>query len=239
VSPLGPSISLLLVEDETSLGTVLKERLGQEGYQVIWEISAEDALHFVKSQPVGMALIDIHLPGQDGFWLATQLRRSHPEVGVIFLTAYGSPDFRVRGFELGACDYIIKPFEFKELIIRLRHVRERVDFLTSNACAEIGLEDRVLHLDSYRVLHINDHRQVDLSQKECAVLKLLAQMRGRVVSRDQIIHYAWGPSEFPSTRTVDNFIVTIRKKIEKDPRHPRHLRSVRGAGYLLEWESFL
>ena len=225
---------LLVVEDDRNVGATLVERLQAAGYRVTLAESAERARQAWRAQPPQLVLLDVGLPDGNGFELAVELRAAVPQSALIFLTAHGNPDDRVRGLELGADDYLTKPFHFRELLLRIQNCLKRAQDL-----AELPGEMRgVVRIGRARVDFERFSAEADgathaLTHKECAVLRLLASRVGKAVSRDEILDRAWSADEFPTSRTVDNFIVRLRRLVEPDADEPRVIRSIRGVGYLL------
>lgn len=225
---------LLVVEDDRNVGATLVERLCAAGYRVTLAESAERARQAWRAQPPQLVLLDVGLPDGNGFDLAVELRAAVPQSALIFLTAHGNPDDRVRGLELGADDYLTKPFHFRELLLRIQNCLKRAQDL-----AELPGEMRgVVRIGRARVDFERFSAEADgathaLTHKECAVLRLLASRVGKAVSRDEILDRAWSADEFPTSRTVDNFIVRLRRLVEPDADEPRVIRSIRGVGYLL------
>ena len=228
---------ILLLEDELNLGSTLFERLGIEGFEPVWAKTLSEARTALKPGGFDLALLDVNLPDGSGFDIAKAIRVEHPRTAMVFLTAAGSPDDRVHGLELGAEDYIVKPFNTKELLLRIRNVLKRSRFVNEGKTQEtrtrIGRAE--VSFREYQ-LEISGTRHT-LSHKECTLLKLLYEKRGQVVSRDEILDLVWSEDEYPTPRTIDNFILKLRKFIEPDPENPSVIRSIRGVGYLLEKES--
>jgi DNA-binding response OmpR family regulator len=226
---------ILVVEDEVNVGRTLTERLAAESYQVTWARSASEALATPMEPAFDLALLDVGLPDQSGFELAARLRRRHPGTAIVFLTAFGTPEDRVRGLELGAEDYIVKPFNFKELNLRLQNALRRASLLSSaESRFDRPLQVGRARIDLRRMEARVDGETVSLTHKECAVLTLLLEKQGAVLARDEILDRAWAEDEFPTPRTVDNFILRLRRLIEPDIGDPRIIRSVRGVGYQLD-----
>jgi len=226
--------SLLMVEDETNLAETLSERLRSAGFKVLRAESMAAARRALAQARFDLALIDVGLPDGSGFELARTLRERAPATAIIFLTAHASAEDRVRGLELGADDYIGKPFNFRELLLRIHNCLKRAQDLAS-VPGEIRGQVRIGRalVDFERFSAIADGENRALTHKECAVLRLLAERVGKAVSRDEILDRAWSADEFPTSRTVDNFIVRLRKLVEFDAADPRVIRSIRGVGYLL------
>ncbi len=228
------SIRLLLVEDERNVAETLVERLTASGYQVRRADSVSSARRALTEVEVELALLDVGLPDGNGFELARFVREHAPRTAIIFLTAHATPEDRVRGLELGADDYIAKPFNFRELLLRIQNCLKRAQDLAS-VPGEMRGQVRIGRalVDFERIAATVEGHSVALTHKECAVLRLLAERVGKPVSRDEILDRAWSADEFPTSRTVDNFIVRLRKLIEIDAADPRVIRSIRGVGYLL------
>jgi two-component system, OmpR family, alkaline phosphatase synthesis response regulator PhoP len=231
---LNSGVQLLVVEDERNVGETLAERLGDAGFRVMLAPSAARARQAWRAQPPQLVLLDVGLPDGNGFELARELRAAVPQAAIIFLTAHGNPEERVRGLELGADDYLTKPFHFRELLLRIQNCLKRAQDL-----AELPGEMRgVVRIGRARVDFERFSAEVSgthhaLTHKECAVLRLLASRVGKAVSRDEILDKAWAADEFPTSRTVDNFIVRLRRLVEPDIDEPKVIRSIRGVGYLL------
>lgn len=226
---------ILVVEDEVNVGRTLTERLSAEGYATTWARSAGEALAASAEPPYALALLDVGLPDQSGFDLAATLRRRYPMTAIVFVTAFGTPEDRVRGLELGAEDYVVKPFNFKELNLRIQNALRRASLLaTADSRFEKPMQVGRARIDLKRMEARIGETSVMLTHKECAVLSLLLEKQGAVLARDEILNRAWAEDEFPTPRTVDNFILRLRKLIEPDASDPRVIRSVRGVGYLLD-----
>ncbi|MDR3605854.1 MAG: response regulator transcription factor [Oligoflexia bacterium] len=226
---------ILLLEDERNVGSTLDERLRKEGFDVVWATSVEEArLQIDSHRRLDLALMDVGLPDGSGFDVAALLRKSQPWAAIIFLTAFGSPEDRVRGLELGAEDYVVKPFHLKELLLRVRNGLKRASYLA----ADLGDVEGGVTVGRAKILFskfeaIVDGKAQTLTHKETALLKLLVERRGKVVSRDEILDHVWSEDEFPTSRTIDNFIMRIRRLVEVDVDNPQVIRSIRGVGYQL------
>ena len=228
------ALSLLLLEDELNVGSTLKDRLEREGFAVSWAKSIAEAKTMITDQTFALSLLDVNLPDGSGFDLGRILRQSHPSTAMVFLTAAGTPEDRIHGLELGAEDYIVKPFNFKELTLRIQNVLKRIQFIGQNLeqNTEVKLGKGSIKFSQYEIESGGEKHH--LSHKECALLKLLYDKRGSVVSRDEILNLVWSEDEYPTPRTIDNFILRLRRLIEPNPNEPTLIRSVRGIGYLME-----
>jgi two-component system alkaline phosphatase synthesis response regulator PhoP len=229
---------ILLVEDDVALATGIAENFRHEGYeiQVLHDgRAAVDHLHGVRYD---LLVLDVMLPGCDGFEICRQVRQLGLTTPVLFLTARGDPEDRVRGLEAGGDDYLTKPFHLREFLLRVRAILRRWEWYRGAP----GSSDQRLRFGGNEVLFDSfratswDGLTHELTEKEAMILKVLAEQRGRVVSRDALVERVWGENVFPSTRTVDNFILRLRKRFERDPANPRHFQSVRGVGYRFEDE---
>ncbi len=226
---------ILVVEDERNVGSTLVERLQREGYEVVWAQSQEDALLQIGGRKFDLALLDVGLPDGNGFQVAQKLREQSRSTAMIFLTAFGNPEDRIRGLELGAEDYVVKPFHIKELLLRVQNGLKRARYLSGTPeAAELVVGKACFRFSRFEV-EVEGAVQ-SLTHKECALMKFLADRRGKVVSRDEILNEVWSEDEFPSSRTVDNFIMRLRRLVEVDPETPQLIRSVRGIGYQLVLE---
>jgi two-component system, OmpR family, alkaline phosphatase synthesis response regulator PhoP len=225
---------LLVVEDERNVAETLIERLGAAGFAVTRADSLASARRAIAEGSFQLAILDVGLPDGSGFELARQLRARAPATAIVFLTAHANPEDRIRGLELGADDYVAKPFHFRELLLRIQNCLKRAQDL-----AQVPGEMRgQVHIgralvDFERFVATVDGATQALTHKECAVLRLLAERVGKAVSRDEMLDRAWSADEFPTSRTIDNFIVRLRRLVEVDAADPRVIRSIRGVGYLL------
>lgn len=225
------NLNILIVEDEPNLGSTLHEYLQAKGFNCDLATTAAKAreLFFEASGPA-VVLMDIGLPDGNGIELANEFRAHRKDFVLLFLSALNDPDTKLQGLELGAQDYITKPFDLRELMLRLDRILKTTekfkDFLD-----EIQLGALRIWFKRYEVADAQGNI-LSLSQKECAILELLYESMPSVVSRDQIINNVWGKESFPSNRTVDNYIVKLRKWTETST--DVKITSVRGIGYRLE-----
>jgi DNA-binding response OmpR family regulator len=224
------STRILFVEDEVTVGSTVWERLQLEGYQVDWVKTAKEAAAYFDL--VDLAILDVQLPDGNGFDVAKGLQKRRPNLPILFLTAMGSPEDRVQGLEAGALDYITKPFLFRELLLRVKNTLSRMPPPDLPDWVRIG--EAEFSYERYKARRGSE--LFDLTSKECDLLKLLYEEAGKVVSRDRILDSIWTAGEYPTPRTIDNFILKLRKIIEKDPAEPTTIRSVRGVGYQLDLE---
>jgi two-component system alkaline phosphatase synthesis response regulator PhoP len=226
------SLKVLLVEDETHLGETLCNYLKSKNFQVEWAESLASAMEKFKSLKPYVVLMDIGLPDGSGMNLAQTLRNIRKDFVLLFLSAQNDPALRLQGLEIGAEDYITKPFELKELLLRLERILSTKVILEKNP-DEISFGKLKFWPKQFQVMDASQ-KIIDLGQKENAILELLLRKTPEVISRDQIINEVWGEESFPTNRTVDNYIVKLRKWAESDKSMPLRISSVRGIGYKLE-----
>jgi DNA-binding response OmpR family regulator len=218
---------ILIVEDDASITRVLRDNLVFEGFDVQAAGSGEEALSCASAFAPDLVLLDIMLPGIDGFQVCRALGETPTRTPIIILTARTQKDDKVHGLELGADDYVTKPFALDELLARIHAVLRRA----RPAQQRLVVGDLVVDFSQMRGWR--GDRELVLTHKELELLQYLAERAGRIVSRDELLRLVWRYAEVPITRTVDNFIARLRRKIELDPRHPRLIRTVHGDGYSL------
>lgn len=231
--------TILLVEDEAHLAQGLKFNLEAEGYSVDVAETGEDALAQVDHGRPSLIVLDVMLPGVDGFTVAAEFRKRGCFVPILMLTARNRPEDVLKGFEAGADDYLPKPFELPILLARLNGLLRRQQWLQSPPAAitaqalqkseRLTIAGKVIDLSAL-TLDTSDGR-VQLTLMEANLLRYLFQHEGETVSRRQILEDVWNVHESTDTRAIDNFIVRLRRYIEPDPANPRHLLTVRGVGY--------
>ena len=226
---------LLVIEDELPMRTALEETLQGYGYRVSTACDGPSGLLRALEERFDLILLDIMMPGLDGYAVCQELRERGCGAPILMLTAKGMVDDRVQGLEAGADDYLVKPFSMKELVARVRAQLRRVERQEVQVDS-LRLGDKI-EVDFAKGTCLRDGEPVELGAKELRMLQLLAQHQGKIVSREQFLDEVWGYQAYPSTRTVDNFIASIRSKLEADPSEPRFLLTVRGLGYRLVSEA--
>lgn len=221
---------LLLVEDEESLRTSLRLNFELEGYEVTTAVRGSEALDRIRGARFDGIVLDVMLPDVDGFTICETIRLEGDRTPVLFLTARTLPADRIRGLRSGE-DHLGKPFELEELLLRVEKLVSRGEEATVLAGpAQRTFGGNSVDFDSYEVTGQRGLRK-RLTQREMLLLRLLMDRENDVVSREEILQKVWGYDVYPTTRTIDNFIVAFRKYFEPDPQHPRHFLSVRGVGY--------
>jgi DNA-binding response OmpR family regulator len=221
---------ILIVEDDEPIAQGLRDNLEFEHYEVAIAADGQTALSMIRDQRPDLILLDIRLPRLSGYEVCQKLRAGGNRTPILMLTARGEEEDRVLGLDLGADDYITKPFSVRELLARVRAQLRRSspapDLPEEVKCGEITIDFR-------RYEARRGEQPVDLTRKEYGVLRLLAAREGAVVTRDELLETVWGYDAPQTTRTVDNHIATLRAKLEPDPANPRYLHTVHGVGYKL------
>lgn len=224
--------NILLVEDEENLHETLKLNLEMEGYEVSSSFNGTEALKKIAHEYFDLIIMDIMLPEVDGIAVTESIRVNNNEVPILMLSAKNAGSDRVLGLKKGADDYLTKPFNLEELLLRVEKLINKNKKLqekeTVGDTYEFG-NNKVDFKAQDAITWNGQH--IELSKKEVMLLKLLIENKGEVVTREKILQVVWGYNVYPTTRTIDNFILSFRKYFEKDSRHPRYFHSVRGVGY--------
>jgi DNA-binding response OmpR family regulator len=221
---------ILIVDDEPEMVRGLQDNLHFEGYQTLTAGNGERALALAVSEAPDLIVLDLMLPGQSGWEVCRALRQRGLDIPIIMLTARGEETDQVRGLELGADDYVTKPFSLRELLARIRAVLRRPGprrAVESFAFGEARLEPR-----SRRAWKAG--REVGLTRKEFELLRYLAEHPSEILTRERLLNAVWGYERFPTTRTVDTHVLRLRQKFETDPERPAHIVTVHGQGYRFE-----
>ncbi len=224
--------TILLVEDDNNLADGLVMNLEAEGYQVVHVDHGRQALNVYGDGNIDLVLLDIMLPGMDGLSICRQLRQQGETVPVLFLTARDQADERVEGLVAGGDDYITKPFDLQELLARIQGIFRRQAWLAEGekqVAEEYRFDGRTINFKTF--IAEGPGGKFDLSRRECMVAKYLIERPGQVVSRDQLLDAVWGYRAFPTNRTIDNFVLKLRKIFEEDQKNPVYFHTIRGVGY--------
>ena len=219
---------VLVVEDDPGILRTVADNLRFENYEVVTAMDGETAFVVQRTQQADLIVLDLMLPRMSGLDLCRQLRASDDQVPVLMLTARGEEADRVLGLDLGADDYVVKPFSVPELMARIRALLRRASSASSLAAA---LAFGQVEVDFRRYSARRGGTPVDLTRKEFALLRFLASRANTVVTRDELLNKVWGFEAYPLTRTVDNHIASLRAKLESDPARPVHIQTVHGVGY--------
>lgn len=224
--------SILLVEDEENLQEALKLNLELEGYEVTTAATGLEALRAVGKEYFDLIILDIMLPEMDGITVCENIRVQNNDVPILFLSAKNSSADRVLGLKKGGDDYITKPFDLEEVLLRIgklisksRKIHNKEDSPDTYSFGKCSID-----FAAQECVGIDGNRH-SLSKKEAMLLRILIENEGKVVPREKILQVVWGYNVYPNTRTIDNFILNFRKYFEEDSRNPRYFHSVRGVGY--------
>lgn len=230
IDPSKPSV--LLVEDEENLHESLKMNLELEGYQVTSAFDGLQALKAVQNEYFDLIIMDVMLPEVDGFSVTQNIRLTNTEVPILMLSAKDSSTDKVTGLKKGADDYLTKPFNLEELLLRVQKLIQKAKRLqnTSTVGETYSFGGNTVDFKAQQAVSARGER-IDLSKKEAMLLKLLIENKNEVVPREKILQAVWGYNVYPTTRTIDNFILSFRKYFEEDSRAPKYFHSVRGVGY--------
>jgi len=220
---------ILLVEDEENIRDVVKLNLEMEDFEVVATGTGKEALKHFKEQHFDLIILDVMLPEVDGFQVCEQIRLTNMDVPIIFLTAKDASQDRIQGLKKGGDDYLTKPFVLEELLLRVNNLIKRTSKTPENSPETYTFGNNTVNFITYEAS--GNPGAFTLTKKEAMLLKLLVDRRNEVVSRQQILQSVWGYDVYPSTRTIDNFILSFRKYFEKDPKNPAFFLSVRGVGY--------
>jgi len=224
--------NILLVEDEENLHEALKLNLELEGYEVTSAFDGAAALKAVDAEYFDLIILDVMLPEVDGINVAETIRLQNNEVPILMLSAKSSSADRVLGLKKGADDYLTKPFNLEELILRVQKLIEKNKKLQDRSSVGDVYQFGNNEIDfKAQEAIINNNKKIQLSKKEAMLLKLLIENKNEVVPREKILQVVWGYNVYPTTRTIDNFILNFRKYFEEDSRNPKYFHSVRGVGY--------
>lgn len=220
---------ILIIEDEEDLVKGLKLNLSDEGYQTAWAADGEEGLHKAIEETPDLIILDLMLPKMSGLDVCRELRQRKLNIPIIMLTAKGEEIDKVVGLEIGADDYMTKPFSIRELLARIkahlrREKREDKAFLDVYSLGDV-------EIDFKRFKVKRKEKELDLSSLETEILRYLIVHKGEVVTRESLLDKIWGYENFPTTRTIDNHILKLRKKIEENPSNPKYILSVYGEGY--------
>ena len=229
---MNKKFSILLVEDEENLHEALKLNLELEGYQVTSAFDGNKALQAVKDEYFDLIILDVMLPEIDGITVIETIRLQNNDVPILIVSAKNNSADRVLGLKKGADDYLTKPFNLEELLLRVQKLIEK----------NKKLQDKETIGESYtfgnnfidfrgQEAQTKNGERIQLSKKEAMLLKLLIENKNEVVAREKILQTVWGYNVYPTTRTIDNFILNFRKYFEEDSRNPKYFHSVRGVGY--------
>ncbi|NCC79384.1 MAG: response regulator transcription factor [Clostridia bacterium] len=224
-------MKILICEDESSIRAFLKINFERNGFSVIEAGSGEEALRLTKLEKPHVAVLDVMLPGIDGFEVCRRLRETHPNIGIIMLTAKGQDLDKISGLEHGADDYVVKPFNPTEFILRTKALIRRLE--DAKGIGEEGklLVSRVFTMDKYSQTLKKGEEYIELTPKEFAIMKIFLENEGKAFSRDELLNLAWGYDFIGDPKIVDVNMRRLRAKIEDNPSEPQYIETVWGTGY--------
>jgi len=227
-----PRLKILLVEDELNIARPLQFNLEQEGYEVRTTPSGKEALALYGSHPFDLIILDLMLEEMDGFEVARQIRQRDEKLPILMLTARSAAEDRIHGLELGADDYIVKPFHLRELLLRVERMLQRSAWFTADERPSRRITVAGYAVDLDRLSASGPRGSLQLTALEADLLDALTSQPNHVFSRPELLEKVWGYHSAVETRTVDNFIVRLRKYFEEEPDQPHHFISLRGKGYM-------
>ena len=220
---------ILLIEDEESLNEVVTLNLTMEGYEVKAISSGKEAMELANQlDEFDLIILDVMLPDVSG-WGICSTYKSKSKTPILFVSAKGTSNDKIKGLKLGADDYLAKPFDLEELLLRVQVLIQRKSSKTTSL-SKLDFGEFSVNLNTFEVFK-NEDFLTELSKREIGFLSLFKKREGEVISRDQILDELWGKESFPTSRTIDNYILNFRKIFEEDPRNPKYFHSVRGVGY--------
>ena len=226
---------ILIIEDDSAILRGLKDNLEYESYEVLTAADGEEGYHLIKEKKPDLIILDLMLPKMNGYELCRKVRNEGVTTPILMLTARGEEMDRVLGLDLGADDYVTKPFSVPELLARIRAIIRRIQKAkTGDLPSDLKFGEISVDFKCFEARKGDE--VLDMSRKEFGVLRLLAARAGEVITRDELLDGVWGYDQYPTTRTVDNHVALLRTKLEDDPSKPRHLITVHGVGYKLVLE---
>jgi two-component system alkaline phosphatase synthesis response regulator PhoP len=225
-------ISILLVEDEENLHEALKMNLELEGYEVTSAFDGATALKILQGEYFDLLILDVMLPEVDGINVTETVRINNNDVPILILSAKSSSADRVLGLKKGADDYLTKPFNLEELLLRIQKLIDKNKKMQDKSSIgdSYSFDSNTIYFKAQEAVN-KQGQKISLSKKETMLLKLLIENKNEVVPREKILQSVWGYNVYPTTRTIDNFILSFRKYFEDDSRNPKYFHSVRGVGY--------
>ncbi len=223
---------ILLVEDEETMAIGLKYNLSEEGYSISWAKDGKQALELFESKEFDMIILDIMLPYYDGFEIAEKIREKSLQIPILMLTARTEIKDKIKGLEMGGDDYLTKPFHLEELLLRVKGMLKRKawyhNFTNTLAVYSFGANE----VNFENLICRNGKKVFRLTPQEAMVLRYLIERKRKIVSREELLKNVWHVNLDMETRTVDNFMVRLRKYFEPDPAKPKYIKSIRSAGYM-------
>jgi len=227
---------ILLVEDEETLAIGLEYNLTEEGYEVDWVADGKKAIKNINDSKYDLIVLDVMLPYFDGFEVAERVRKKYPQIPILFLTARTGVKDKIRGLELGADDYLTKPFHLKELLLRVKGMLKRQSWYKEDRGDLQSFKFGKNKINFENLTCKTAEKEIQLTSHEANLMKYFIDNKGIILSREELLKNVWKIDSTIETRTVDNFIARLRKYFEPDPDKPIYIKSVRGAGYIFSDE---
>ncbi len=225
---MGHKRQILIVDDEENLLSIIKLNLELEHHQVFTAENGKKALELFKAKHFDLVVLDVMMPELDGFTVCKKIKKINPDVPVLFLTAKGSNADKIEGLKLGADDYLSKPFNLEELLLRVQILLKRYN--NKHNAPVFKFDGFEINFSTFEIKGVNNKTDI-LSAREIQLLKILTDKKNEVVSRDEILDKLWTPDENPSSRTIDNYILNFRKLFEENTKDPKYFHSIRAVGY--------
>ncbi|MBD3265975.1 response regulator [bacterium] len=219
---------ILIVEDEPDMRRGLEDNLAFEGFETVSSGNGKEGLRLALKEPFDLIILDLMLPGMDGMDVCREIKQSGKSIPIVMLTARGSEGDKLNGFDVGADDYITKPFSLKELLARVKAILRRTQVQSTEI---LSYQFDNVHLDFEKYLATKNNEPIELSPREFEILKLFIHNEGTIITREDFLQKVWGYKSVPTTRTVDNHIAKLRQKIEDDPDDPKHIITIHRMGY--------
>ncbi|MCK5032130.1 MAG: response regulator transcription factor [Calditrichia bacterium] len=223
---------ILLVEDEETLAIGLEYNLTEEGYEVDWAVDGKKALIKINESEYDLIVLDVMLPYVDGFEVAAKVREKYPQLPILFLTARTGVKDKIKGLEIGADDYLTKPFHLKEMLLRVKGMLKRQSWYKENRGNLQSFKFGSNEINFENLMCKTADKEIQLTSHEANLMKYFIDNKGIILSREELLKNVWKIDSTIETRTVDNFIARLRKYFELDPDKPIYIKSVRGAGYI-------
>lgn len=220
---------ILLVEDEEQIRKIVKLNLQLEGYEVVSTDNGKKALEIIDNQHFDILILDIMLPEVDGLTICQTVRLRNQDVGIMIISAKDEATDKIKGLKIGADDYLAKPFHLEEFLLRVQKLKKKSNENVKSSDVVFEFDGHYINFSTYEASTNNGI--ITMTQKEIHLLKLFVDKKNEVVSRSTILQTVWGYDVYPSTRTIDNFILAFRKYFEPDPKNPIYFHSVRSVGY--------
>ncbi len=227
--------TILIIEDELHIADLIKLNLKIEGYNSLITGSGKEGLEIIKTRSIDLVILDVLLPDSNGIDLCRKIKTSFHSLPVLMISALGQSHDRIKGLKSGADDYLGKPFNLEELLLKVQNLLKLYHRTTNEAdLNSLIIGNAEINLTSMTIVSLDKETVYDMTLKEVELLKYMLENKNIVLSRQTILEHVWGYDQYPNTRTIDNFILNFRKRIELDPNNPKIIKTVRGVGYMIK-----